>query len=312
MISYDETGGWGDHVTPFHSPAGTPGEWLNVENDVFGHLGQTYTGPGFRVPFYIVSPWTRGGHVFTEHADHNSQIMFVEEWLAALGHTGATTDQMPAWRRAHMSNLLKAFDFDHPDYSIPYIPPAVTPEEDSDGNWDSASVCQGIYGTPPPHPPAPYGPANENLDPASLVENGFKAVRGYLTEGRYLVFEMNGHALTNAGSSDIIGTEATGSHDRKSHRWVLHATGGTAISGGEGSGTFTLASAVDGRWIASHTSLSGSSSGAETYTITDLGNGKGYSLMKENGKYLSIGPDGVINIYGTPIGFQVYSVTYQS
>jgi phospholipase C len=41
-----ETGGWGDHVTPFHSPPGTAGEWLDVENDVFGHLGQTYTGPG--------------------------------------------------------------------------------------------------------------------------------------------------------------------------------------------------------------------------------------------------------------------------
>lgn len=36
-----------------------------------------------------------------------------EQWLEALGHKGATTDQMPAWRRAHMSNLLNAFDFDH-------------------------------------------------------------------------------------------------------------------------------------------------------------------------------------------------------
>lgn len=32
---------------------------------------------GFRVPFTIVSPWTRGGNVFTEMSDHNSQIMFV-------------------------------------------------------------------------------------------------------------------------------------------------------------------------------------------------------------------------------------------
>lgn len=32
---------------------------------------------GFRLPFYVISPWTRGGHVFTERADHNSQIMFV-------------------------------------------------------------------------------------------------------------------------------------------------------------------------------------------------------------------------------------------
>jgi phospholipase C len=312
MISYDETGGWGDHVTPFHSPAGTPGEWLNVENDVFGYLGQTYTGPGFRVPFYIISPWTRGGHVFTEYADHNSQIMFVEEWLGALGYKGATTDQMPAWRRAHVSNLVKAFDFDHPDYSIPYIPPATTPMEDNEGNWDSASVCQGIYGEPPSHPPAPYGPANENLDPSTLSEEGFKAVRGYLTEGRYLVFEMNGFALTNPGSSDITGTKSTADHRNKAQRWIVHAIGGTATGGGEGSGSFIISSAADGRYIASHTSLSKSSSGAETYTVTDLGNGKGYSLMKENGKYLSIGADGVIGIHETPSGFQVYSVTYHS
>jgi phospholipase C len=104
-----------------------------------------------------------------------------EAWLEALGYKGATTDQMPEWRRAHMSNLLNAFDFDHPDYSIPNIPAAITPSEDSDGNWDGASLCQANYGTPPPHPPAPYGPENEALDPATLVEDGFKAVRGYLT-----------------------------------------------------------------------------------------------------------------------------------
>jgi phospholipase C len=73
---------------------------MNVENDVFGHLGNIYTGPGmlpfntiiwirsdglgYRLPFYIISPWTRGGHVFTEHADHNSQIMFVGELHVTL------------------------------------------------------------------------------------------------------------------------------------------------------------------------------------------------------------------------------------
>jgi len=46
FLKFLETGGWGDHVTPFHSPSATPGEWLDVDNDVFGYLGQTYTGPG--------------------------------------------------------------------------------------------------------------------------------------------------------------------------------------------------------------------------------------------------------------------------
>jgi phospholipase C len=213
-----------------------------------------------------------------------------------------------------MSNLVNAFDFDNPDYSIPNIPDAPAPSEDSDGNWDSAVLCQGTYGTPPPHPPAPYGPENENLDTATLVENGFKSVRGYLTEGRYLVFEMNGYALTNAGphGTDITGTHATADHRSINQRWVVHATGGTALDGGEGSGTFVITSAVDGRYIADHTSLEKARSGAETYTITDLGNGLGYSLLKENGKYLSIGHNGKIGIYSTPSGFKVYSVTYQS
>lgn len=41
--------------------------------DPYGDFGQVYAGPGSRLPFYIISPWTRGGRVFTEHADHTSQ-----------------------------------------------------------------------------------------------------------------------------------------------------------------------------------------------------------------------------------------------
>ena len=38
-----ETGGFGDHVTPFHAPEGTPGEWME---DPYGLFGQIYVGPG--------------------------------------------------------------------------------------------------------------------------------------------------------------------------------------------------------------------------------------------------------------------------
>lgn len=69
IISYDEAGGWGDHVVPYHSPSGTKGEWVQ---DPYGEAGYTYTGPGFRMPFYIISPWTRGGNVYVENSDHSS------------------------------------------------------------------------------------------------------------------------------------------------------------------------------------------------------------------------------------------------
>ena len=73
-----------------------------------------------------------------------------------------------------------------------------------------------------------------------------------------------------------------------------------------------LSSAADGRFLASNTSLANSQSGAETYNITDMGNGKGYSLMKENGMYLSINLNGTIDMADGAGGFQVFSVTYQS
>lgn len=199
-----------------------------------------------------------------------------------------------------------------PDYSIPSLPVIPTPHTDSSGNWDASSICVAKYG----HfgPPIPYGPENEALDPSTLSEDGFKQLRGYLTEGRYLVFEMNGFALTNPSltATDFTATKATSGHEDKKQRWVIHQTGGTAVDGGAGGGTFTISSALDGRYAKSHTSLGTGVSGAETYTIADLGNGQGYTLVKENGKYLTIDNNGVIDIIGTPMGFYIYSVTYQS
>ena len=128
------------------------------------------------------------------------------------------------------------------------------------------------------------------------------------------MFESNGYALTNPGSnaSNFVATKATSAHEDKKQRWVVHQTGGTAVEGGSGAGTFTISSALDGRYVKSDTSLGNGVSGAETYTITDLGNGQGYTLVIENGEYLSIDSNGVVSITGTQQGFQVYSVTYLS
>jgi phospholipase C len=74
----------------------------------------------------MVSPWTRGGRVFTERCDHNSQIMFIEQWLTALGYSGVQTDQMVPWRRAHMSNLISALDLDHVCFPFPWLPKSLS------------------------------------------------------------------------------------------------------------------------------------------------------------------------------------------
>ncbi|KAK4574546.1 hypothetical protein LTR86_001387 [Recurvomyces mirabilis] len=293
IISYDESGGWGDHVTPFHSPSGTAGEWVQ---DPYGEAGYTYTGPGFRLPFYIISPWTRGGNVYVENADHNSQIMFVEKWLAAKGHN-VKTQEMTAWRRANMADLTKAFDFDHPDYSIPNMPNASYPSTDSKGEWNGYALCEAAHATT--RPPVPYG--KQNVNTSLATEEGFKAVRGQLTEGRYLTFETNGYALAN-DNGKLVATKTTSKHDSKAQRFVVHQSGGK----------LAITSALD------NTSVSGPGpvrpggySGAVTFDISYLGS-QGYAVQASDGQYLSIGQNGQVSYSHDKVGFVLFSVTYNN
>ncbi|KAJ5901667.1 hypothetical protein N7495_002195 [Penicillium taxi] len=303
MISYDETGGFGDHVTPFHSPKDTPGEWME---DPLGYFGDVFVGPGFRVPFYMISPWTRGNRVFTERADHNSQILFVEQWLTARGYKNVQTDQMVTWRREHMSNLVNALDFDNPNYSIPEIPDAETPETTSDGVYIGSSVCQSTYN--PQRPTVPYGNQNDTEN-TLYFEDGFKEVVGYLTEGRYLVFEKSGSAITNKGQDNkLTTTSATDNHEDKSQRWIIH------YSKDEENELFKVSSALDGRWLGPNGSLADASNSdnAEFVRIKFLGNGHGYSLQYANGKYIEVYGQGNLKLTEKEAsrGFKVYSVSY--
>ncbi|KAL2846360.1 phosphoesterase family-domain-containing protein [Aspergillus pseudoustus] len=288
MMSYDETGGWGDHVTPFHSPQGTPGEWME---DPYGYFGQIFTGPGFRVPFYIVSPWTRGGRVFTERADHNSQILFLEEWLEARGYEDVRTPEMVPWRREHMSSLVNALDFSRTDTSLPDIPDAEAPLM-SGGKYIGTATCEATY--PVQRPLVPY---EEQQSETLHVEQGFKEVIGDLTEGRFLVFEADGHALTNAGgrgTSKITQSKAQADHSDKHQRWVIHYTAD------EESGIFHVSSALDGRWIGKKGALVSQQAQAANIKITFLGNGKGYKVAYTDG----------FALVGGKREYRIWSVTY--
>ncbi|KAJ9604008.1 hypothetical protein H2200_011530 [Cladophialophora chaetospira] len=296
IVSYDETGGWGDHVTPYHAPSGTEGEWME---DPYGLFGYTFSGPGYRLPFYIISPWTRGGNVFTEKSDHNSQILFVEKWLAAKGYDNAVTHQMPPWRRQHMSDLVAAFDFSRPDTSLPSIPTAKAPHKDKSGVWDGSSHCEAQYAVQ--RPPVPYG--NQTQKDSLFSEKGFKSVRGYLTEGRYLTFESSGFALTNFGSKamHVNATKATADHAAMAQRWVIHETA-------TDSRLYRFSSAVDGRYIGANLALVNETT-AMVHNITYLGGGKGYSLQDSTGTYINVGSAGNVTMSSSEQSFSIYSVT---
>jgi phospholipase C len=82
--SYDDWGGWYDHVVPPH-------------RDRFGD--------GFRVPALLVSPYARRGFIDHTELDHTSFLKFIEQnWnLRPL-----------ASRDAHANSFMNAFDFSRP------------------------------------------------------------------------------------------------------------------------------------------------------------------------------------------------------
>jgi phospholipase C len=84
MWSYDDWGGWYDHVSP-----------PKIDN----------FGPGFRVPALLISPYAKRGVVDHAQLDHTSILKFIESnWgLPAL-----------STRDARANDLTSAFDFGQP------------------------------------------------------------------------------------------------------------------------------------------------------------------------------------------------------
>ncbi|MCP2341420.1 phospholipase C [Actinomadura rupiterrae] len=111
LLNYDENDGFFDHVPPPAAPAGTAGEFYNGTN----------IGLGFRVPLIAISPWSRGGWVSSEVADHTSVLRFLEKWTAALGKP-ATCPNISAWRRKVCGDLTGMFDFANPVFGLPSLP----------------------------------------------------------------------------------------------------------------------------------------------------------------------------------------------
>jgi phospholipase C len=157
--------------------------------------------------------------------------------------------------------------------------------------------CEATY--PTLRPPAPYG--NQIAANVLFSLDGFKTVRGGLTEGRYPVFESNGYALTNPGTTDNQFTSTAAISD--------HSDIHSLFNDGE---SFNITSVVDSKHIPQHSSLATDVSGAEVCVIQYQGSGQGYSLQKENGKYLNLNSDGSISVDSTLAGYSIFSVTYSS
>jgi phospholipase C len=120
FITWDENGGFFDHVPPPVAPKGTPGEYVTVSplpaaaGGIHGPIGL-----GFRVPMLVVSPFSRGGLVCSDVFDHTSMLRFLETRF------GVEVPNLSKWRRGVTGDLTSALNFaakpnaGRPSLSIP-------------------------------------------------------------------------------------------------------------------------------------------------------------------------------------------------
>jgi phospholipase C len=118
FITWDENGGFFDHVAPPVPPPGTKGEFLGVAQLPAAAAGiRGPIGLGFRVPMLVVSPFSRGGLVCSDTFDHTSTLRFLETRF------GVEVPNLSAWRRRVTGDLTAAFNFAAPPRNgVPALP----------------------------------------------------------------------------------------------------------------------------------------------------------------------------------------------
>ena len=160
LINFDENDGLFDHVPPPAPPARVDGRVIggttipaedeyhqhSIAPDDAAYLGRPY-GLGMRVPMYVVSPWSKGGHVASEVFDHTSVLRFLE------ARFGVREPNISAWRRAVCGDLTSCFDFAEPDTKL-FLPALPATAELS----ARAAALQEV---PPPLPTAVQAPVQE-------------------------------------------------------------------------------------------------------------------------------------------------------
>jgi phospholipase C len=160
FITWDENGGFFDHVPPPTPRAGTKDEFVTVPT--LPEAAQGIRGPiglGFRVPMLVVSPFSRGGLVSSHVYDHTSTLRFLETRFRVR------VPNLSAWRRRVTGDLTQAFNFaGRPRYTRPRLPKAA-----------AAPTCP--VPTPPPTPTPQGFPRQERghrKRPSGIVHHRHK------------------------------------------------------------------------------------------------------------------------------------------
>lgn len=149
ILNYDENGGWFDHLFGPVPPKDEQDGLSTVT--VEGELTKTFKdfvfpgnpiGLAYRVPLFLVSPWSRGGVVYSEINDHTSVLKFIEKRF------NIHFPNISPWRRAIVGDLTAGFNFSNHDVS----PWPSLPDTSKNVN-KSREECETL-----PTPVIPHGP----------------------------------------------------------------------------------------------------------------------------------------------------------
>jgi phospholipase C/PKD repeat protein len=106
ILSFDEGGGMYDHVPPVPMPQPDQIQPILQPGDFQASFDQS----GFRVPFFILSPWVRPHFVSHVARDHTSVLKLIETRFGL---------QPLTQRDAQADNMLEFFDFSTPQMLLP-------------------------------------------------------------------------------------------------------------------------------------------------------------------------------------------------
>jgi phospholipase C len=141
IITFDEWGGFFDHVAPPRGP-------IPPRDAALGSDGRL----GFRVPALIISPFARRRHVARSQFDHTSVLKLIE-WRWSLAPLTV--------RDATANNVATILDFDQPDLDAPVfgvpigpfggacasgLAPGVPPGDGEQNEWSAVESLANQYG----------------------------------------------------------------------------------------------------------------------------------------------------------------------
>ncbi len=128
ILCYDENDGYFDHLPPF-TAANPEDKHTGFCSDGIDTTSEFVTktqadalkgkfkdpervspiGLGYRIPFVVASPWSRGGKVNSQLSDNTSILQFLEKFLSKKTGKHIYTDNLSQWRRTVCSDLTSVF-----------------------------------------------------------------------------------------------------------------------------------------------------------------------------------------------------------